>query len=394
MGTPFPPAEYAARLASTRRRMHEAGLDVLLVTAPDNMNYLCGYDAWSFYVPQVLVVPAGDVDPVWVGRGMDSVSARITTHLPAAHIVSYADDYVENPARHPMEHVALVLRERGWDGGRVGYEGDAYFFAARWLQVLQRCLPRAEFVDAYLLVNWVRTVKSPAEIDVMRQAARIVEHAMSVAIDAVEVGRRQCDAAARISFAQIEGTPAFGGASPANPPSILSAENSATPHAAWTDEPFRADTATCLELSGCRHRYHAAMSRTVYLGQPPQKMLDVARATGEGLEAALEAVRPGVVCEDVDNAWKATISRYGLDKPSRIGYSIGVNYPPNWADHTASLRAGDRTVLEPNMTFHLMLGMWMDGWGFEMSETFRVTETGSESLTRFPRQLFAKGWGS
>jgi ectoine hydrolase len=390
MGPHFPRSEYEARLAKTRRRMHEAGIDVLLVSAPDNVNYLCGYDAWSFYVPQMLIVPAAAEDPVWVGRGMDSVSARITTHLPDANISSYADDYVENPAKHAMEHVAVVLEERGWDDGRLGYEGDAYFFAARWLQVLQKTLPGAELVDAFLLVNWVRTVKSPDEIEMMRQAARIVEHAMWVAIDAVEVGRRQCDAAARISFAQIEGTPAFGGDSPANPPSILSGENSATPHAAWTDEPFVADTATCLELSGCRHRYHAAMSRTVYLGEPPQKMLDVAKATGEGLEAALEAARPGVVCQDVDAAWKATISRYGLEKPSRIGYSIGVNYPPNWADHTASLRPGDRTVLEPNMTFHLMLGMWMDGWGFEMSETFRVTETGSESLTRFPRQLFVK----
>ena len=390
MVKPFPRSEYQDRLARVRSKMNEAGLDLLLVTAPDNMNYLSGYDAWSFYVPQTLLVPAADEEPVWVGRGMDSASTRITTYLPEQNILSYADDYVENPAKHPMEHIAVVIKERGWDRGRIGYEGDAYFFAAKWLQVLEKSLPEAKFADAYLLVNWVRTVKSPAEIEKMREAARIVEHAMWVAVDAVEAGRRQCDAAARISFAQIEGTPQFGGDVPANPPSILSGENSATPHASWTDEPFLADTATCLELSGCRHRYHSAMSRTVYLGKPHNKMLDVAKATAEGLEAALETVRPGVVCEEVDTAWKQTISRYGLEKPSRIGYSIGLNYPPNWADHTASLRAGDKTVMEPNMTFHLMLGMWMDGWGFEMSETFRVTESGSESLTRFPRQLFVK----
>lgn len=391
MAPPFPRSEYAERLAKTRDKMREAGIELLIVSAPDNMNYLSGYDAWSFYVPQALLVPAADESPVWVGRGMDAPSARLTTHLAGADILSYADDYVENPARHAMEHVALVVREHGWDRGRIGYEGDAYFFAARWLEVLERNLPQATLVDAYLLVNWVRTVKSAAEIEVMRQAARIVEHAMWVALDAVEVGRRQCDAAARISAAQIEGTPAFGGDSPANPPSILSGENSATPHASWSDAPFQPDTATCLELSGCRHRYHAAMSRTVYLGTPHQKMIDVAKATADGLEAALDAAKPGVRGEDVDVVWKATIARYGLEKPSRIGYSIGVNYPPNWADHTASLRQGDTTVLEPNMTFHLMLGMWMDGWGFEMSETFRVTETGSESLTRFPRQLFVKG---
>ena len=87
---------------------------------------------------------------------------------------------------------------------------------------------------------------------------------------------------------------------------------------------------------------------------------------------------------------KQTIARYGLEKPSRIGYSIGVNYTPNWADHTASLRSGDKTVLEPNMTFHLMLGMWMDGWGYEASETFRVTERGHELFADFPQQLFVK----
>src|SRR6266513_6531501 len=75
---------------------------------------------------------------------------------------------------------------------------------------------------------------------------------------------------------------------------------------------------------------------------------------------------------------------------SDLGYSIGVNYPPNWADHTASLRENDTTVMEPNMTFHLMLGMWMEGWGFELSDTFRVTETGHEVLADFPRQLFVK----
>jgi Xaa-Pro dipeptidase len=390
MAPPFPQSEYSDRLKRTRERMAEAALDLLVITDPANMNYLSGYDAWSFYVPQALLVPLAIEDPVWVGRGMDAASARITTYLPPANILSYADDYVESPTKHPMEHVAHVIRERGWDRGRIGYESDAYFFSARFLQVLTTNLPDAKFEDAYLLVNWVRTVKSAAEIECMRQAARIVEKAMNVAVEAVAVGTRECDAAALISKAQIEGTPEFGGDVPANPPAILSGEKAGTPHSAWSDQPFRADTATCLELSGCRHRYHSAMSRTIYLGTPPQKMLDLAEATGEGLEDALATVRPGVVCEDVEAAWRRTIAKHGFEKPSRIGYSIGLNYPPNWADHTASLRAGDHTVMEPNMTFHLMLGMWMDGWGFEMSETFRVTESACESLTRYPRQLFVK----
>jgi len=119
-------------------------------------------------------------------------------------------------------------------------------------------------------------------------------------------------------------------------------------------------------------------------------MRRLAAATAEGMEAALGTVKPGAVCQDVERAWRETIRRHGFSKPSRVGYSIGLNYPPNWADHTASLREGDLTVLEPDMTFHLMLGMWMEGWGFELSETFRVTESGHELLADFPKQLFVK----
>jgi ectoine hydrolase len=386
----FPDDEYVRRLERTRAKMAEAGVDVVLVTDPANMNYLTGYDAWSFYVPQAVIVALKPEPPLWVGRGMDAQSAILTTTLPRENILSYADDYVESPVKHPMEHVASVLAERGFSSARIGYEGSAYFFTARNLQVLMGALPEARFDDIDLLVNWVRTVKSEREIEVMRQAARIVENVMRVAIDAVSVGVRQCDAAARISEAQIRGTDEFGGDAPANPPSILSAENAATPHASWSDKLFRQDTATCLELSGCRHRYHCAMSRTVYLGKPPDDMKRVADATAEGMAAALDKVRPGAVCEDVELAWRQTINRAGFSKPSRIGYSIGLNYPPNWADHTASLREKDKTVMEPNMTFHLMLGMWMEGWGFELSDTFRVTETGHEVLADFPRRLFVK----
>jgi Xaa-Pro dipeptidase len=386
----FPDAEYAQRLAKTRTEMQRRSLDALLVTDPANMNYLTGYNAWSFYVPQAVIVPLAEEAPIWVGRGMDAASAVLTTSLPRDRILSYPDDYVESPTKHPMQHIASVLADNGWAAARIGIESDAYYFSARDLAVLQESLPEAAFPDAYLLVNWIRTVKSLLEIEYMRQAARILERVMSVAVDSVNAGVRECDAAALISQAQISGTPEFGGDAPAAFPAILSGENAGTPHALWSDQPFRENTATCLELSGCRMRYHCAMARTVYLGKPPEQILHLAEVVREGMTAALSVVRPGRQCQDVEAAWRETIGRAGYEKPSRIGYSIGVNYPPNWADHTASLRAGDTTELVPNMTFHLMLGMWMDGWGYEASETFRVTEDGHELFADFPQQLFVK----
>jgi ectoine hydrolase len=386
----FAESEYRDRLAKTRAEMARRSLDALLVTDPANMNYLTGYDAWSFYVPQAVIVPLREEPPVWVGRGMDAPSAVITTTLPRDRILSYEDDYVESTTKHPMQRVAAVLADLGYARARIGVEMDAYYFSARFFEVLRESLPEATFPDAYLLVSWIRTVKSLAEIEVMRQAARILERVMSVAIDSVNVGTRECDAAALIAQAQISGTPEFGGDAPAAFPAILSGEKAGTPHSSWSDQPFRENTATCLELSGCRLRYHCAMSRTVYLGEAPDEVRRLADVTREGLDAALAVVRPGAECQAVEAAWRETIGRAGYVKPSRIGYSIGINYPPNWADHTASLRAGDTTVMVPNMTFHLMLGMWMEGWGYELSETFRVTEGGHELFASFPQQLFVK----
>ena len=84
------------------------------------------------------------------------------------------------------------------------------------------------------------------------------------------------------------------------------------------------------------------------------------------------------------------IERHGIVKESRIGYSVGLGYPPDWGERTLSLRPGDRTELQPNMTMHVIPGIWQDDWGIEISECIRITETGAETFCDFPRQLFVK----
>ncbi len=71
-----------------------------------------------------------------------------------------------------------------------------------------------------------------------------------------------------------------------------------------------------------------------------------------------------------------------------MGYAFGLNYPPDWGEHTVSLRPGEKAVLEPNMTIHFMPGIWLKDFGFECSEPFLVTENGCETFMDFPRKLF------
>ena len=119
-------------------------------------------------------------------------------------------------------------------------------------------------------------------------------------------------------------------------------------------------------------------------------MADTARVVVDGLTAALEAAKPGALAQDIEAAWAAAIAKSGVIKDSRIGYSIGLNYPPDWGEHTISLRPGDRTVLEENMTLHCIPGIWLDDWGIDISEALRVTETGGEPFCSIERKLFVK----
>jgi Xaa-Pro dipeptidase len=314
----------------------------------------------------------------------------MTTRLDEDHILTYPEAYVELPAHHPAERFAEVLGARGWGNGRIGIEGDAYYTTPKVDWVLRQVLPKAEIIDADLLVSWVRAVKSAAEIDYMRQAAQIAQRAMTVAIETIRPGVRECDAAAEIVRAQLRGTDEFGGDYPAIFPIVLAGKKSSASHSPWSDEPFRDGQAVVLEVSGCRRRYHAALCRTLHLGIPPDNYRRLAEVVRVGHDEALRAVRPGNTCEDVEAAWRRSLRGTGFTKESRLGYTIGLAYPPNWGERTASIRRGDTTKLLPNMTFHLLGGLWLEEWGYELSETIRVTDDGFEALTNFRRQLFVE----
>lgn len=382
--------EFKERLKKTKEKMSEAGIDVLLLTDPANINYLSGYDGWSFYVHQMLIVIIDEEQPFWIGRGQDANGAKVTSWLDESHIIPYTDDYVQSTVKHPMDFVSSILKEIGQGNRTVGVEMDTYYFTAKAFGSLQNGLPLASFKDATNLVNYVRIVKSDTEISYMRNAAKIVEKAMRKGIDSIEEGVRECDVVADIYHAQISGTDQFGGDYPSIVPLLPSGERTSTPHLTWTDQPYKAGDPVILELAGCYRRYHSPLARTVFIGEPDPKIKFLSDVVVEGLNATLDAVKPGITCEEVESVWRKTIEKSGFVKDSRIGYAMGLNYPPDWGEHTASLRQGDKTILQPNMTFHLIPGIWLDQYGVELSESFRVTESGCEVFANFPRQLFVK----
>lgn len=390
---PFPVEEYRSRLSRVQDVMRARSLASLVVVDPANLYYLTGYNAWSFYMPQCLVVPA-DGEPHLFTRSMDAQGAHYTAYLDQDHIHGYPERLVHRPDVHPFDWIADTALELGVledsAGASIAAETDAHFFSPRGFLALHARLQQATLLDSRELVNWVRVVKSPAEQEKLRIAGSIAERVMLTALENTEVGRRQCDVVAEIQHAQALGAHKLGGDYPAIVPMLPTGETAGTPHLTWSDLPLLRGEATTIELAGVHHRYHAPLARTVSLGRPPARLSDCARAVGEGMEAALDRLRPGATGREVHAGFTDVIAREGLTKESRIGYSIGIGYPPDWGERTISLRAEDESGIREGMAFHVILGMWMDGWGYETSEPVLVGPGGAERLSGLPGGLTVK----
>lgn len=383
--------EYADRITRTRAAMVAQDLELIIVSDPSNMAWLTGYDGWSFYVHQCVLLGL-DGDPVWFGRGQDVNGALRTCFMQLGDILGYPDNYVQSTERHPMDYLSTLIEERGWAKARIGVEMDNYWFTAAAFASLQKHLPNALFSDATGLVNWQRAVKSPQELDYMRTAGKFVERMHQRVFDTIEPGIRKCDLVADIYDAALryDADIGAGGDYAAIVPLLPSGEAAAAPHLTWDDQPMKHGEGTFFELAGVFHRYHCPLSRTVYLGKPTQTFLDAEKAVLEGMEAGLEVARAGNLCEDIAKAFFGVLKNYGIIKDNRTGYPIGLSYPPDWGERTMSLRAGDKTVLQENMTFHFMTGLWMEDWGFEITESIVIGKNGPECLTNVPRKLVVK----
>jgi len=386
----FTTDEYRARIAKTRAAMAQAGLDAVFVTDPSNMSWLTGYDGWSFYVHQgVLLTLEGD--PVWWGRAMDAIGAGLTVFMESSDSIrGYDDTFVQNPEKHPMQELAKLLCEHGLETARIGVELDNYYYTAAAHQSLIKALPAATLQNATGLVNWQRGVKSPQEIEYMRRAARIVEAMHARILEVAEPGLRKNELIAEIYATAMRGADGHWGDYPAIVPMAPSGMDATAPHLTWDGRPMVKGEATFFEIAGAHRRYQCPQSRTLFLGEVPQKYRDAEAAVLDAIAAGLEQAKPGNQAQDIANAFNDTLGKAGFNKDGRCGYAIGISYPPDWGERTVSFRRGDTTVLEAGMTFHFMPALWLDDGGLEITEPILITETGHECLCTTPRELWVK----
>lgn len=372
--------------------MKEKGIDVLIASDPGNMNWLTGYDGWSFYVHQGVIVSMDREKPIWFGRLMDRNAALIKCYMEDENLIGYPEEYVQNLDKHPMTWIAEnIFIKNNWHRATIATEYDNYYYSAQAHFCLRAAMPKARYADAENLVNWVRAVKSPQEIEYMEVAAKITAKIHQRILDIAGVGIPKSYVVSQIYETAITGVDGHAGEYPSIVPLLPSGKDASASHITWDDKPFKKNENTFFEISGCYKRYHAPMSRTLYMGKPSEKFLNAEKATIEAIEAGLDVAKPGNTTGDVARAVEKVMKEHGIDRRgARCGYPVGVSYPPDWGERTSSLRESDETVLEAGMTFHFMPGIWQDDWGLEITESIVITETGARALCDFPRKLFIK----
>lgn len=386
----FSKAEYARRLNKVRHEMNKKGLDALFIEDPSNMAWLTGYDGWSFYTHQGVIVTL-EADPIWWGRRMDANGALRTVWMDDAQVRFYTDDFVQTTRRHPMQALAGLLVELGLERAPVGVELENYYFSAKAYLTLKDSLPNARLRDATGLVNWCRAVKSEEEIVFMRKAARISEKITDGIVARIAPGVKKTEIVAGIYADAVRGVDDDWGDYPAIVPLLPSGADASAPHLTWDGRRLEGGEATFFEIAGTYRRYHAPFCRTVFLGDPPDEMRRAEAALVAGIEAGLEAARAGNLARDIALAVAEPLKRAGIERGARAGYPIGLSYPPDWGERTISIRDSDETVLEAGMTFHFMPGLWMDGWGLEITESILIKSEGAaECLCNRPRELIVK----
>ena len=372
---PFAPAEFAARLERTRATMDAAGLDALLLTDPADIFYLTGYHTFEVSVHTALVVTADrlvlQVPSIETGPAV--VTARVDEIL--GYLWEDIDAVID-----PLAETLAPFRAIGLD-----------LYAASLRHGVIRSLQARLGVDRFRddggsLLDGLRLVKSAAELDCLRESARITSAGLRAAEAVVAPGTTDNAVAAEGARTML----AEGGEFMSLQPIVTAGPRIGIIHVNHKRHVIGADTPVFLEFGAAFERYTAPMMRTVVTGRPSDEMRRTADLCRAIFEALVAEMRPGRCFDDAARAADAVLAPHGgeLFFSGVFGYAVGAQFPPSWVEGTGYIARGQMRSFEPDMVFHLPLCLRRPGqWGIGLSDTVRVTETGAVPITDNSWQL-------
>lgn len=383
MALHFAASEYQARITRTIKALEENGLDGLLMFHQESMYWLTGYDTFGFCFFQCLYLDC-DGKLALLTRAPDLRQARHTSILEDIRI------WTDEAGAEPAGQLKEMLASLGAGGKRLGIETNAYgltHFNGKAVDAALDGFCRLE--EASDLVSALRGVKSQAELDYVREAGRLGDAALVAAIEATHAGADEGDILAAQQAAIFSG----GGDYPGNEFIIGSGRDALLVRYKAGRRKLSARDQLTLEFAGvCRH-YHAALMRTLVIGEPQPRHIELHAACNSALEACEAAMRPGNTAGDVFDAHAKIMDEHGM-RPHRLnacGYALGAKFTPSWMDYPMFYHRNP-VEIRPNMVFfaHMVLLDSDSGTAMTLGRSYIVTEAEPEPLSRHPLALILR----
>jgi len=369
----FPPEELQRRVSRACQVLADNKLDGILISVPESIYYLTGLDHWGFFAAHVLVLNR---------NGEMGLACRAMEQITFDNQVSNARFYGHKDHEELSDYVHQAMKDLGLKGGRVGIEKRSLFLTPRHAERIQDDGADTAWADASGLIDDIRLVKSPLEMDYTRKAARAADLGTLAAIEAVRDGASDYEISAAYHNKMILEGSEYPGFGPFFRPTTRLGEE----HTTWRGDVFRDGDAVFMETCGSYRKYQAPMGRLVYVGEPPKGAEESAELAIRGMKAICEALQPGAKAGDAYDAWRDVAASAGLDDYHRhhCGYLVGIGFPPSWTGGSmvTSLFPNSQRKVEVGMVVHAH--SWFTNTAvadYFISNTVMVTENGGEVLT-------------
>jgi Xaa-Pro dipeptidase len=383
MALHFSKEELAARRAASVKAMQQRGLDGLLMFRQESMYYLTGYDTFGYVYFQCLYLGA-DGRVMLLTRAPDLRQAQHTSDIQDIRI------WVDGPEANPSVDLREILKGFGVSGKKLGVEWEAYGLTARNGMRLQAAFDGfATLVDASDLVSRQRLVKSAAELVYVRKAAELADLSLDEAHRLAAPGVSEGDILAAMQSVIIRG----GGDDPANEFIIGSGDDALLCRYKTGRRTLEAQDQLTLEFAGVYRHYHSCLMRTIPIGKPPAKQVEMHKVAVEALEACKAALKPGRPIGEVFDAHARVLDKAGYQahRMNATGYSLGAVYAPNWMDWPMFYR-GNPELAAPGQVYfiHMIIFDSADGLAMTSGQTVLVTEGAAEVLSKRSTDLIVR----
>ncbi len=375
MALHFERDEYAARLERLTASMREEKLDAMLLFAQESMYWLTGYDTFGYCFFQCLVVKA-DGTMALLTRSADLRQARQTS------IIDNVVVWVDRVNADPTSDLKTLMSEMDLLGAKIGIEYDTHGMTGRIARLLDNQLAAFGTIsDASYLVSRLRLIKSAAEIAYVERAAALADDALDAALPIIAAGADEADILAAMQGAVFAG----GGDYPANEFIIGSGADALLCRYKAGRRKLDAQDQLTLEWAGASAHYHAAMMRTVVIGEPTYRHQELFNACVENIQAIEAVLRPGHIFGDVFDTHARIMDERGLTRHrlNACGYSLGARFSPSWMEHQM-FHAGNVEEIKPGMSLfvHMIIMDSDSGTAMTLGQTYLTTDDAPRSLSR------------